>query len=178
MTIPYNIKTQNLSKFINSLPYRNLRLQRLLGGYKPKGETMRHYEIVLLVHPDQTEQVSSMMQRYRGFIENKGGKIHRFEDWGRRQMTYPINKIHKAHYVLLNIECKDDVVKELDNNFRFNDAIIRRLILHKKTAITTPSAMMKNKSEVRESDYEATPKISVAETPAKSGATKNSDEAQ
>jgi small subunit ribosomal protein S6 len=137
-----------------------------LEGYKPKGENMRHYEIVLLVHPDQSEQVSSMMQRYRSFVENKGGSIHRFEDWGRRQLAYPINKIHKAHYVLFNMECSDEVVKELDNNLRFNDAIIRRLILVKKAAITTSSAMMKIKNEIRESDYESVPKIATVETAA------------
>jgi small subunit ribosomal protein S6 len=111
---------------------------------------MRHYEIVLLIHPDQSEQVTSMVQRYRNFIDNNGGKIHRFEDWGRRQLAYPINKIHKAHYVLLNIECSNIALSELRTNLRFNDAIIRSLILRKNKAITEVSPMLKAKTESRD----------------------------
>lgn len=111
---------------------------------------MRHYEIVLLVHPDQSEQVPSMIQRYRNFVDNNGGKIHRVEDWGRRQLAYPINKIHKAHYILFNIECNTSALTELKTNFRFNDAIIRSLILSQKEAVTSPSQMIKAKTEAKE----------------------------
>lgn len=106
---------------------------------------MRHYEIVFLVHPDQSEQVPSMMQRYEALIKNAGGKIHRFEDWGRRQLAYPINKVHKASYVLMNIECDANTLKELTSNFRYNDAVIRSLVLNCKNAITEPSKMLKAK---------------------------------
>lgn len=113
-------------------------------GYNPKGELMlRHYEIVLLIHPDQSEQVGAMIQRYKNTIESNGGKIHRLEDWGRRQLAYPIKKTHKAHYILMNVECSDSALKELVNNFRFNDAILRNLILKRKEAIASPSPMMK-----------------------------------
>jgi len=104
---------------------------------------MRHYEIVFLVHPDQSEQVPSMIERYRTIIESKKGTIHRLEDWGRRQLTYPINKIHKAHYVLMNIECGKDVLEELENAFRFNDAVIRNLVLVMKQAVTEASPLVK-----------------------------------
>ncbi|HLF66308.1 MAG TPA: 30S ribosomal protein S6 [Gammaproteobacteria bacterium] len=108
---------------------------------------MRHYEIVFLVHPDQSDQVSAMMERYRGMIEGANGKMHRLEDWGRRQLAYPINKVHKAHYVLMNIECSDDVLAELENAFRFNDAVIRKLILQRTEAVTAPSPLSKSKEE-------------------------------
>src|SRR5512143_2904300 len=111
---------------------------------------MRHYEIVFLVHPDQSEQVPAMIERYRSTIESQGGKIHRLEDWGRRQLAYPINKIHKAHYVLMNIECGTEVMKELENAFRFNDAVIRNLILTMDEAVTEPSPMAKSKDEKEE----------------------------
>ena len=104
---------------------------------------MRHYEVIFMVHPDQSEQVPSMIERYKTIIESKDGKIHRLEDWGRRQLTYPINKIHKAHYVLMNIECTKDVVAELENAFRFNDAVIRNLVLVMKTAVTEASPLVK-----------------------------------
>ncbi len=104
---------------------------------------MRHYEIVFLVHPDQSEQVPSMIERYRSIIESKKGAIHRLEDWGRRQLTYPINKIHKAHYVLMNIECGKDALEELENAFRFNDAVIRNLVLVMKRAVTEASPLVK-----------------------------------
>jgi small subunit ribosomal protein S6 len=108
---------------------------------------MRHYEIVFLVHPDQSEQVGGMVERYRGMIEAKAGAIHRFEDWGRRQLAYPINKIHKAHYILMNIECSQEVLDELVHAFRFNDAVIRHLILKCDKAVTEPSPLLKAKDE-------------------------------
>ena len=104
---------------------------------------MRHYEVVFLVHPDQSEQVPAMIERYRSGIESKGGKIHRLEDWGRRQLAYPINKIHKAHYVLMNIECDQEALDELESAFRFNDAVIRNLILSRNEAITEASQLSK-----------------------------------
>lgn len=100
---------------------------------------MRHYEIVFLVHPDQSEQVPGMVERYTGLIKDSGGKVHRLEDWGRRHLAYPINKIHKAHYILMNIECNGEVLEELAHNFRFNDAIIRDLVIRQKEAITEES---------------------------------------
>lgn len=100
---------------------------------------MRHYEIVFLVHPDQSEQVPGMVERYSNLITNGGGAIHRLEDWGRRHLAYPINKIHKAHYILMNIECDGEVLDELAHNFRFNDAIIRDLVVRRKDAITEES---------------------------------------
>jgi small subunit ribosomal protein S6 len=108
---------------------------------------MRHYEIVFMVHPDQSEQVAGMIERYTGSIKDSGGQIHRLEDWGRRQMAYPINKLHKAHYVLMNIEAEQSVVDELETTFRFNDAVIRNMIMRAKNAVTEPSPMMKAKEE-------------------------------
>ena len=105
---------------------------------------MRHYEIVMLVHPDQSEQVPAMLERYKGSITAAGGKIHREEDWGRRQLAYQINKLSKAHYVCLNIEADQAVVAELEHAFRFNDAVLRHMTILKKKAETTPSAMMKS----------------------------------
>ena len=104
---------------------------------------MRHYEIVFLVHPDQSEQVPAMIERYRGIIEADEGKIHRLEDWGRRQLAYPINKIHKAHYVLMNIECGQKAMDDLESSFRFNDAVLRNMVIKCKTAITEPSPLVK-----------------------------------
>ena len=112
---------------------------------------MRHYEIVFLVHPDQSEQVAGMIDRYRNMIESNGGKIHRLEDWGRRQLAYPINKIYKAHYVLMNIECDQGVRDELESAFRFNDAVIRNLIMKRDEAITEMSVLAKEKTEEAES---------------------------
>jgi small subunit ribosomal protein S6 len=103
---------------------------------------MRHYEIVFLVHPDQSEQVPAMVERYRSMITSSGGKIHREEDWGRRQLEFPIKKIHKAHYVLMNIECSQEVLDEIESAFRFNDAVLRHLTLSCKEAVTEKSAMM------------------------------------
>jgi small subunit ribosomal protein S6 len=111
---------------------------------------MRHYEIVFLVHPDQSEQVPAMIERYRSGIEGKDGKIHRLEDWGRRQLAYPINKIHKAHYVLMNIECGAEALEELESAFRFNDAVIRNMIIKLDEAVTEPSPLAKSKDEKEE----------------------------
>ncbi len=102
---------------------------------------MRHYEIVFLVHPDQSEQVPAMVERYQGMVTESGGAIHRTEDWGRRQLAHPINKIHKAHYVMMNVECGDDVVAEITGAFKFNDAVLRHLVIHRKEAITESSPM-------------------------------------
>jgi small subunit ribosomal protein S6 len=104
---------------------------------------MRHYEIVFLVHPDQSEQVPGMVERYEGIISKHNGSIHRKEDWGRRPLAYAIQDVHKAHYILFNVECDHVALDELKNTFKFNDAVLRYLIINKKTAITTESAMMK-----------------------------------
>ncbi|HZP88852.1 MAG TPA: 30S ribosomal protein S6 [Burkholderiales bacterium] len=104
---------------------------------------MRHYEIVFIVHPDQSEQVPAMIERYRGMIGARNGSVHRLEDWGRRQMAYPIQKMHKAHYVLMNIECDQTTLDELDHAFRFNDAVLRHLIMNKTEPVTEPSPMMR-----------------------------------
>lgn len=113
---------------------------------------MRHYEIVFLVHPDQSEQVPSMVERYKAIIEEGKGQIHRLEDWGRRQLAYPINKIHKAHYVLMNVECNKEAIEEIENVFRFNDAIIRNMILSMDEPVTEPSPMVKPERESRDRD--------------------------
>lgn len=110
---------------------------------------MRHYEIVFLVHPDQSEQVPSMVERYKGLVEESQGTVHRLEDWGRRQLAYPINKVHKAHYILMNVECSDAVIAELENLFRFNDAVIRNMVLRMDEAVTEASPMMKPEREPR-----------------------------
>ena len=104
---------------------------------------MRHYEIVFLVHPDQSEQVPAMVERYRAMVEQGGGAVHRFEDWGRRQLCYPIKKVHKAHYVLMNVECDNTALNELKHAFRYNDAVLRNLIIKREAAITELSAMMR-----------------------------------
>ena len=105
---------------------------------------MRHYEIVILVHPDQSDQVPAMIERYRSIIEKQGdGKVHRLEDWGRLQLSYPIQKVHKAHYVLMNIECGQEILSEMNSAFRFNDAVIRNMVITMKKAVTEPSPMMK-----------------------------------
>ncbi|MWN06561.1 small subunit ribosomal protein S6 [Gilliamella bombicola] len=113
---------------------------------------MRHYEIVFMVHPDQSEQVPGMIERYTGTLTTDGGKIHRLEDWGRRQLAYPIEKLHKAHYVLMNVEATQEAVNELEDNFRFNDAVIRSLIMRTKHAVTETSPMLKAKDERRSSE--------------------------
>jgi small subunit ribosomal protein S6 len=104
---------------------------------------MRHYEVVFIVHPDQSEQVPAMIERYRALVTSNGGAMHRLEDWGRRQLAYPIQKIHKAHYVLMNIECNQAVLDELELAFKFNDAVLRHLTMATKSAVTEPSPMMK-----------------------------------
>ena len=114
---------------------------------------MRHYEIIFLVHPDQSEQVGGMVERYTKLIEEDGGKIHRLEDWGRRQLAYAIDNVHKAHYVMLNVECSGKALAELEDNFRYNDAVIRNLVIRRDEAITEQSEMLKaeeNRSERRE----------------------------
>jgi len=111
---------------------------------------MRHYEVVFLVHPDQSEQVPGMVERYSSLIAQNGGQIHRSEDWGRRQLAYPINKIHKAHYVLMNVECDLDTLEELETAFKFNDAVIRNLIMKRKKADTDESPLMKIERESKE----------------------------
>ena len=108
---------------------------------------MRHYEIVFLVHPDQSEQVPAMIERYRSIIESAQGKVHRLEDWGRRQLAYPINKIHKAHYVLMNVECALETLRELESSFKFSDAVLRSLVISRKTAVIDPSPMLKEKQQ-------------------------------
>jgi small subunit ribosomal protein S6 len=104
---------------------------------------MRHYEVVFIVHPDQSEQVPAMIERYRSIVTTKNGKVHRLEDWGRRQMAFLIQKMHKAHYVLMNIECDQETLAELEHAFKFNDAVLRHLIVKMDRAWTTPSPMMK-----------------------------------
>ena len=108
---------------------------------------MRHYEIVFMVHPDQSEQVPGMIERYIGSVKEAGGQIHRLEDWGRRQLAYPINKLHKAHYVLMNVEAPQEVIDELETTFRYNDAILRNVVIRTKHAVTEASPMVKAKDE-------------------------------
>ena len=118
---------------------------------------MRHYEIVLLIHPDQSEQVPAMLERYKGIVSAGGGKVHRVEDWGRRQMAYMIQKLAKAHYLCINIECGNDVLNELETSFRFNDAVLRHLTVAKTKAETAPSVMMKvvDREEARKAHRES-----------------------
>lgn len=111
---------------------------------------MRHYEIVFMVHPDQSDQVNAMIDRYSKMVTEGGGNVHRLEDWGRRQLAYPINKIHKAHYVLMNIECGREVLDELETLFRYNDAILRNLVIKRKEAVTEESPILKSENESRE----------------------------
>ena len=116
---------------------------------------MRHYEIVVMVHPDQSEQVPAMTERYKSFVETDGGKVHRLEDWGRRQLAYPIAKLHKAHYVLMNVECTDKALAELENAFKFNDAVIRKMVVRMEQAVTGQSALFKNPEEENKKEYKA-----------------------
>jgi small subunit ribosomal protein S6 len=113
---------------------------------------MRHYEVVFLVHPSQSEQVPAMIERYRSNLEGRGGTIHRLEDWGRRQLAYPINKVHKAHYVLMNIECDGEALAELESAFRFNDAVLRNLIVKRDCAITEASPLLKSDEDGGDED--------------------------
>lgn len=147
---------------------------------------MRHYEIVFLVHPDQSEQVTAMIDRYKAMIETNGGNIHRIEDWGRRQLAYPINKIYKAHYALMNIECDEATRQELETAFRFNDAVIRSMIMKCDEAFTEMSLLAKAKAEEDAAPKRAprpapteTPVAETAapETPAEPAAEKSADEA-
>ena len=128
---------------------------------------MRHYEIVVMVHPDQSGQVQAMIERYRVMIEEASGTIHRLEDWGRRQLAYPINKIHKAHYVLMNIECGQETLDELENGFRFNDAIIRHLTIRRKDAVTDVSKLSRTPDErvVTEVEESTKPTADAGKTP-------------
>ena len=116
---------------------------------------MRHYEIVFLVHPDQSEQVPAMVERYQGMVSEAGGQVHRTEDWGRRQLAHPINKIHKAHYVLLNVECAFDVIEDIKGAFRFNDAVLRHLIISRDDAVTEASPMAVAVAEEKAKEKEA-----------------------
>ncbi len=128
---------------------------------------MRHYEIVFIVHPDQSEQVPGMVDRYRQMVTGRSGKIHRLEDWGRRQLTYPIQKVHKAHYVLMNVECDGETLDELDHAFKFNDAVLRHLIVRMSGPVTAPSPMMREeKSRSLAQKPEETAKPAPAQEPA------------
>ena len=111
---------------------------------------MRHYEVVFMVHPDQSEQVPAMIERYSNAIQKDGGSVHRLEDWGRRQLAYPINKIHKAHYVLMNVEASNEAMEELTTTFRYNDAVLRNLVIRRDEAVTDESFIMKAEKESRE----------------------------
>ncbi len=138
---------------------------------------MRHYEIVFLVHPDQSEQVPAMIERYRASIEADGGKIHRLEDWGRRQLAYPIQKLHKAHYVLMNIECSTAVLEELTSAFRFNDAVIRNMVINRKEPVTETSLLAKRPEERRERPSQDDSESATDDSDAES-ADKESDESE
>lgn len=120
---------------------------------------MRHYEVVFMVHPDQSEQVPAMVERYSGLIKNSGGTIHRLEDWGRRQLAYPIRKLSKAHYILMNIECGEAALKELGDAFRFNDAVLRNLVIQCKEAITEPSPLLKAKESHQADSHVKAPEL-------------------
>ncbi len=128
---------------------------------------MRHYEIVFMVHPDQSEQVSGMIQRYTDLINAAEGKIHRLEDWGRRQLAYPINKLHKAHYVLMNIEAPQSVIDELETSFRYNDVVIRNMIMRTKDAVTDASPMAAAKEDRRDDRREVKKDVAAAPAEAK-----------
>ena len=131
---------------------------------------MRHYEIVFMVHPDQSEQVPGMIERYTTAIQKDGGQVHRLEDWGRRQLAYSINKIHKAHYVLMNVEASNDALDELTTTFRFNDAVIRNLVIRRDEPVTEESFIMKAEKESRERKTRYEERQSVVETPAETPA--------
>ena len=137
---------------------------------------MRHYEIVFMVHPDQSEQVSGMIQRYTDLINAAEGKIHRLEDWGRRQLAYPINKLHKAHYVLMNIEAPQVVIDELETSFRYNDVVIRNMIMRTKDAVTEASPMAAAKEERRDDRREVKKDVAAAPVEAKEVSTEETSE--
>lgn len=134
---------------------------------------MRHYEIVFLVHPDQSEQVSAMVERYTAAIEKNGGQIHRFEDWGRRHLAYPINDVHKAHYILMNVECDQEALDELTTNFRYNDAILRNLVVRRDEAVTemSPIKSAESREDRRREPRAEAPAASNEETAAEPAAT-------
>ncbi|MCF8151564.1 MAG: 30S ribosomal protein S6 [Burkholderiaceae bacterium] len=129
---------------------------------------MRHYEVVFIVHPDQSEQVPAMIERYKTLVTGRNGAIHRLEDWGRRQMAYPIQKVHKAHYVLMNIECDGETLTELEHAFKFNDAVLRHLTVKTRKAVVTPSPMMKEERSrsLTQSDVKEAPAVAQTEAPA------------
>jgi small subunit ribosomal protein S6 len=132
---------------------------------------MRHYEICFIVHPDQSEQVPAMVERYKGIVAARNGKVHRLEDWGRRQLAYPLAKVHKAHYVLMNIECDNETITELEHSFRFNDAVLRHLTVKMTKAIVDPSPMMKEeKSRSMMGEAKAADVPAAAEVPAAASA--------
>ncbi|SFU67847.1 SSU ribosomal protein S6P [Nitrosomonas eutropha] len=126
---------------------------------------MRHYEIIFIVHPDQSEQVSAMIERYSNIITERSGEIHRLEDWGRRQLTYPIQKLHKAHYILMNIKCDQESLNELEHSFKFNDAILRHLVIRMNGPVTTPSPMMQEDKPKPDENSRSTssPRVSTAD---------------
>lgn len=134
---------------------------------------MRHYEVVFLVHPDQSEQVPGMIERYTQLMTDSGGRVHRMEDWGRRQLAYPINKIHKAHYVMMNIECGGETLEELSTLFRYNDAVLRNLVIKRKDAVTEESLILKQERESKERKARAEQKRKEEEAAA--AATKTDD---
>ena len=139
---------------------------------------MRHYEVVFLVHPDQSEQVAGMIERYTQLMADSGGQIHRLEDWGRRQLAYPINKIHKAHYVLMNIECNGEALEELTTLFRFNDAVIRNLVIKAKAAVTEETFILKGEREGKERKQRSEQKRKMEDdAAAKAAAAKAAEEA-
>lgn len=132
---------------------------------------MRHYEIVFMVHPDQSDQVPAMIEKYRTIIEAEDGAIHRLEDWGRRQLAYPIHKLHKAHYVLMNVECGKTALEEIETSFRFNDAVLRNLVLSRSEAVTEQSVLAKDEKESKgrgrhDSRSEAKPEVAAKPAPA------------
>lgn len=137
---------------------------------------MRHYEIVFMVHPDQSEQVNGMIERYTKMITEAGGQIHRLEDWGRRQLAYPINKIHKAHYVLMNIECGQEVLDELTSIFRYNDAIIRNLVIKRDGPVTEVSPIQQAENEHRERKARAVQRARAEESDRDSDNSDDSDD--
>ena len=135
---------------------------------------MRHYEIVFMVHPDQSDQVPAMIERYRSIVETANGKVHRVEDWGRRPLAYVINDLHKAHYALINIECTGEALAELENAFKFNDAVLRRLIVRKDDAVTVPSPLFKDQEEEKRGSADR-PNRRAAEAETESDAEEHAD---
>lgn len=138
---------------------------------------MRHYEIVFLVHPDQSEQVPAMVERYRNMVNERDGVIHRVEDWGRRQLAHSIAKVHKAHYVLMNIECGRDALDEILGAFRFSDAVLRHLVIRREEAITEPSALAKSEEQVEEAEERPRRAAPVEDAPAEAKPESRSDQA-